>query len=481
MRKLAMICSAAALSALMAGCTITEKSASMGLTVKPESTVITTTDGKPFLWIGDTAWEIFQRLSKEEVQFYLDNRKEKGFTVIQGVALFGRSDTPNFYGEIPMLDNDPMKPNEKYFEFVDFVVDEAAARGMYVAILPTWAHNVVKGKDGKSFFDVESARFYGKYMGERYKDKPVIWILGGDRNVVTDDEYDIWESMAHAIYEATGGKQMMSYHPTGEISSHYWFHNDSWLTFNIVQSGHYRKFDKVYRFGATYNQLVPKKPFVNAEPAYEDIAVRFWEQEDFAKHGKTREDVISPEGRIIDTSVYELGFFDDYNIRNEAYWTYFSGAAGYTYGNNAVWQMYKPGRKGGISVLYFWDEALDRPGADDMRHISKLFTAYPLDSFHVDLSAIHGINLNEDKFIPALVANDGTFIMAYMNKGQNVRIDTRKLNAPGKAYWFDPREGEVTEIGEVGNTGIESFDPPGEEDAYGNDWVLIIDSGAPRF
>ena len=69
--------------------------------------------------------------------------------------------------------------------------------------------------------------------------KHVIWILGGDRNVVTDKEFDIWQSMAKGIQEGNGGTQLMSYHPTGEISSHYWFHNESWLSFNILQSGHY--------------------------------------------------------------------------------------------------------------------------------------------------------------------------------------------------------------------------------------------------
>ncbi len=31
-------------------------------------------DGKPFFWLGDTGWELFHRLTLEEINLYLDNR-----------------------------------------------------------------------------------------------------------------------------------------------------------------------------------------------------------------------------------------------------------------------------------------------------------------------------------------------------------------------------------------------------------------------
>ena len=91
--------------------------------------------------------------------------------------------------------------------------------------------------------------------------------------------------------------------------------------------------------------MSPIKPFVNAEPSYEDIPVRFWEYFDYAKFGKKKEDIIGDNGLIKDTTYFTDGIYDDYDIRMQAYWTYLSGAAGYTYGNNAIWQMYKPGGK----------------------------------------------------------------------------------------------------------------------------------------
>ncbi len=299
---------------------------------------------------------------------------------------------------------------------------------------------------------------------------------GGDRNVHTDEEYLIWNAMARGIGEGDGGRHLMSYHPTGDISSHYWFHNEPWLSFNIVQSGHYVKFDKVYRYAGMYNQLSPVKPFVNAEPAYEDIAVRFWEYDDFSSPGKKREDVIGENGLIKDKSHYSQGFYDDYDVRMLAYWTYLSGAAGFTYGNNAIWQMYGPGGSCFISCLTYWKEALDRPGGEQMRYVSQLFTRYPLGSFRPDLSIVHGLNFMDESHITSVLATDASFLMAYLNVGQPVRIDLRKLTGKGTAWWYNPRNGERESIGETDNKDIRLFTPPGEQGRHGNDWLLIIDT-----
>ena len=44
-------------------------------------------DGRPFFYLGDTAWELFHRLDREEAERYLQDRARKGFTVVQAVAL----------------------------------------------------------------------------------------------------------------------------------------------------------------------------------------------------------------------------------------------------------------------------------------------------------------------------------------------------------------------------------------------------------
>ena len=75
---------------------------------------------------------------------YLENRRAKGFTVIQAVALaeFDGLGTPNRQNHLPLIDHDPTKPNEAYFRHVDAIVRRANELGILVAFLPTWADKV---------------------------------------------------------------------------------------------------------------------------------------------------------------------------------------------------------------------------------------------------------------------------------------------------------------------------------------------------
>lgn len=57
------------------------------LCVSPNGRFLQHTDGTPFLYLGDTAWELIYRLNEPEVELYMENRRAKGFTVIQTVIL----------------------------------------------------------------------------------------------------------------------------------------------------------------------------------------------------------------------------------------------------------------------------------------------------------------------------------------------------------------------------------------------------------
>ena len=105
-------------------------------------------NGKPFFYLGDTAWELFQRLNREEATQYLTNRSQKGFTVIQAVVLAPADGltVPNAYGDLPLINGDPTKPNEAYFRHVDFIVNKAEELGMFIGMLPSWGSHWATGK-----------------------------------------------------------------------------------------------------------------------------------------------------------------------------------------------------------------------------------------------------------------------------------------------------------------------------------------------
>ncbi len=93
------------------------------LKISKNQRYLVTQDNEPFFWLGGTAWELIHRLTKEEIDIYLTDRADKGFTVIQTVILaeLDGLNTPNAYGDLPLLNSDPSKLNEKYFELVDYV------------------------------------------------------------------------------------------------------------------------------------------------------------------------------------------------------------------------------------------------------------------------------------------------------------------------------------------------------------------------
>ena len=253
------------------------------LSVSPDGRSIVRSDGQPFFYLGDTAWELFHRLDRAQIRAYLHTRQVQGFNVVQAVALAEISglSVPNAYGDLPLLKKDPARPavtpgadpgkpaEYDYWDHVDFAVNEAAARGMYIALLPSWGAWVQEN----NIFTPASARAYGRFLGERYRDKPIIWVMGGDR-APTKASLPIWRAMAEGIEAGAGGRgaALISFHPPGRHGSAEWFHNEPWLDFNMWQSGQCLGV-KVWEQIASSYKLKPIKPVINAEAIYEDHPV----------------------------------------------------------------------------------------------------------------------------------------------------------------------------------------------------------------
>src|SRR5690554_3449697 len=144
-------------------------SARAQLRISADQRYLQTADGEAFLWLGDTAWELFHRLSREEASLYLEDRAKKGFNVIQAVVLaeLDGINTPNFYGHKPFLDNDPTKPNEAYFKHIDFVVKKAEKLGLIIGMLPSWGDKWNKAwGTGPEIFTPDNALLFGEYLGK---------------------------------------------------------------------------------------------------------------------------------------------------------------------------------------------------------------------------------------------------------------------------------------------------------------------------
>jgi hypothetical protein len=385
-------------------CVSTARPAVHPLRVSPDRRHLVDAGGAPFLYLADTAWQLFHRLTREEAQRYLEDRAGKGFTVIQAVVLgLDGLDVPNAYGEHALVGNDPRRPNEAYFAHVDWIVDRAAALGLTVGMLPTWGDvwHSRQNEPGPRVFDAANALGYGRFVGRRDRDRPVILILGGDRNPETEADRKVVRAMAAGLRE-TAPERLITYHPRGPGRSSDVFHREDWLD------------------------------------------------------------------------------FDDYDVRVAAYRALLAGAAGHTYGDNNVWQMWARGRKPQLGANTPWHEALDHAGAFQMGHLRRLFESRPWQRLEPAQDLVLGANAPGDGFVRAALAHDRSFAFVYSPRGETVAVDQARLGAMDvTSWWFDPRYGRAYKVHTGVGTAVQFFTPPSS--GRGCDWVLVLDDASRGF
>ena len=419
-------------------------------------------DGTPFFYLGDTAWELFHRLNREEADRYLENRAAKGYTVIQAVALaeLDGLHAPNPYGHKPLVDDDPTKPdlkdgpNNDYWDHVNYIVKKAESLGMYIGMLPTWGDKWnKKWGAGPMIFTQENAQAYGQWLGRRYKDAAnIIWILGGDRPIENDTQRDIIRAMARGLAKGDDDRHLTTFHPTGGRTSSEYFHDDEWLDFNMHQTGHKDRgsWDSITK---DYEKT-PIKPVLDGEPLYEDHPINF--------------------------DPLKFGFSADWHIRRLAYWHVFAGGCGHTYGCHNIWQMYAPGRNSISWAHHYWYESLDLWGAADMTHVKNLMLSRPYLTRIPDQSVIGSEIGDGDGRVQAMRDSQGSYAFVYTPLGQPVTVNLQKLSGGKvKAWWYDPRHGTAQEIGTFDKKDRREFKPPVH--GKGNDWVLVLDDASKGF
>ncbi|MFN3650637.1 MAG: glycoside hydrolase family 140 protein [Armatimonadota bacterium] len=420
-------------------------------------------NGQPFFYLGDTAWELFHRLNREEADRYLRNRAKNGFTVIQAVALAeldGLND-PNPYGHRPLKNNDPTQPNEEYWKHVDWIVERANELGLTIGMLPTWGDKWNKKWGvGPEIFTPSNAEAYGEWLARRYRDRSVIWIVGGDRPIESDGHREIIRAMARGIRRGDGGRHLITFHPPGGAGSAQWFHGEEWLDFNMRQNGHAVEFTGRYDATKADYDRTPVKPVLDGEPVYEDHPVSF-------------------NAKILGHSISA-------DVRRPLYWDLFTGAFGHTYGHHSVWQMWQPGRAPINNPLLPWHEAIDQPGAAQMQYGRWLIesrpflTRVPDDSIVVTDAVPTSVPGAGTRRYVATRDEAGTYAMVYAPIGRPFSVQMDKIHGNKvKAWWFNPRTGRATAIGELPNTGTHRFTPPDAGEQI--DWVLVLDDASKRY
>jgi hypothetical protein len=441
-------------------------------------------DGKPFFWLADTGWEMLHRLNRAEIETYLENRRQKGFNVIQTVLIseFIHSDKlTNFYNDSIFIHENPERPaitpgnnpesteEYDYWDHVDYAVKTAESKDIYLALLPSWGEWVTPRTDKALFNTSDQAYNYGWFLGNRYRTSPnIIWILGGDRHPdERSNGIELWRAMAEGIADGTNnirkldGKAdysttLMTYHCFESSSK--WFHHDEWIDFHTWGSYHAEVNNtRSYLAAIADWNLSNPKPTLNSEPNY--------------------------EGHGINYAIDDNGIFTSTDVRMAAYWSVFSGAAGFTYGAQPIWQFTDETRKKLSSKTYMnWIEGMDLPGAFQVGILKKLMESHMMTDLVPDQSLIVAGQGDCGSYSCAIRGKSFAYI--YIPTGNKTTIRLGVLSGKVvKAMWFDPRNGEITTIGQFENYGEKTFEVPGmsKELAWlksgrGCDWVLVLES-----
>ena len=418
-----------------------------------------TNDGEPFFWLGDTAWLLFQKLTEEEADIYLTNRAAKGFSVIQSTLVHTR-DYRNPKGFPALINDDFARPDtdprhDAYWPTVRRIVDAAGKKGLAMALLPSWGCFVSDGS-----LNAENADAYTDHLARVFGDcDNVIWLLGGD--VRGSDAPEVFHALGNALREKCP-RHLIGFHPFGRCCSSQWFQDASWLDFHMFQSGH-RRYDQVrlnqwddkvdaetflgedtYLYVRRDYGRTPVRPILDGEPSYEFIL-------------QGLHDPSQP-------------YWQTRDVRRYAYWSLLAGAAGFTYGSNAIMQFFTGSEKGNYGVFETWKEALHNPGSMQMAHVRRLMEEIAWYSGNPAQERLP--DSTGEKYACNLALETPQALCVYSFSGQPLRVRTAGFG-PARGWWMDPVSGEKSYFGPVPEAETVLFTPP-DRHSDQNDWILLL-------
>lgn len=406
---------------------------------------------RPFFINGDTPWSLIGQVSREDASFYLDDCAAKGINslIITLVESHYADHAPaNFYGVPPFTTPGKFTtPNEAYFTHADWVIRQAAERGMLVILAPNYLGCCNDGYwDELNTQNSESdARWFGEWLGNRYqafRNLMYVWVNDANPCGVNSPDQDCpmkrkIAAMAAGV-KAADTNHLHTIHPSPE--------NSALDHFSTVTPYHGFTVDLnvTYTYQPVQNRVLldynrtPTVPFFLFESHYE----RDWNN--------------APP----------------IQVRRQAYVALLSGAAGHHYGNNPIWHM--NGRPGDNSNT--WKQHLDDEARADLPHVRALFesrewTALVPDQDHSVVTA--GFGAGQD-YVGAARTADGGTVIAYVPSPKQITVDLRRIaGEEAKAWWFNPRDGSAQLIGTFPTTGSQAFTP-----AASGDWVLVLDNAS---
>jgi hypothetical protein len=463
-------------------------------------------DGTPFLWLGDTQWQMFtSRLDWPDGFASLeDDRAAKGFTVVHMVAgpLSGFEVDENWH---PHQANEAGWPwevgwtriNPAFYDLVDRKLVGCVDRGLMPMVVGMWGYYL-------NLIGIDRVRRHWRYLVARYGAFPVTWCLAGE---VRMPVYSVGRAggvpLAEAVAEqATGWTELAGHvraidpyhnlittHPAAigtetrdaaspalglgdgsgraqlSGSARSVLVDDAALDFDLLQCGHdgYRLLEPTVQLVQRAMAQEPPMPVVNGEVNYEGIAGTCWQEQ-----------------------------------QRFLFWTaLLDGAAGFSYGAAGLWVFWSRTTfsKGGDSEYMEdagggpWEDVMHLPGSAQLGVGARLLESLPWSRFerirepkaealgrHSSFAAgIPGVvavyfvpsGFEVESLHGILEAGEAKYI--WWRTLLPIAIDT---SARMDAAWIDPRTGDRTAIGPVVADADGFWQPPAKPSLL--DWILVL-------
>jgi uncharacterized protein DUF4038/collagenase-like protein with putative collagen-binding domain len=400
--------------------------------------------GQPFLIHGDSPWSLIAQLRREDAERYLDDRQARGFNAILVNLIehhFCSRAPANAYGQLPFLvPGDLATPNEDYFAHADWVVHQAAERGILVLLAPAYlgGGGGIEGWYGEMVACGQAKlRAYGQYVGRRYAGfTNILWVHGGDFN---PPRKDLVRAIAEGIREHDT-RALNTAHCGRETAALDHWSGEAWLQLDTVYT-----YEPVHAAAMAYAQG-EAMPFFLIESAYED------------EHGA-----------------------GERRVRAQAYHALLSGACGQVYGNNPVWHFDGPGL---FPAPMPWQQALGSRGAQSMTHLRTLFETLPWWRLQpIDMAALwhsRAPTRAPGMSVVAACLPDKSLAVIYLPTPRRIGIDLGRLaGREVRARWYDTAAGRFSAVAgsPFAGEGSRLFEPDAPGSATAGDRVLLLESG----
>lgn len=409
-------------------------------------------NGTPFRIQAFASWSLMTQLSIEDVETYLENRRNKDFnTVIVNLLSHKFSDSAprNYYGVAPFTSaGDFSTPNDTYLAHAKRVFDIALKKGFLVLLTPSyfgagggdegWWQKIVANGSTK-------ANSYGRYLGNRYNSYPnIAWLLGGDYSPPSGEGITNAVEMVKGIKATDRLDRLYTYHGGRGTTS---MDHPAFRPFVNVNAVYTGPLDVYQLCLSAYNSF--KMPTFLIEAWYEN------------EHGMT-----------------------PFQLRRQAYWATTSCTAGQTIGNAPIWYFgSRTATDFADNQTVTWQAALEWPASLDQQRLINLVSqtnSYGLvpDKDHQVVTVGYG-NFGENVYVTTAMKPDRSLSLSYLPRAATLTINLAWFANPVTLQWYDPTSGNLSMVvgSPFANTGTsnrtKTLIAPGRNSAGDSDWVLI--------